>query len=130
MTDLQSAEGTIVISHGKDGIIRVIGRGFWSEKTVRAYFKEVGRLITQYRSIDTSVRMLIDVADGAVQSSTTTARLNAALSGMQCPGDRIAIVARSTLVKLQSERIGKDLENHRTFRSTAEAEAWLSDRES
>jgi hypothetical protein len=113
-------------SHGRaSGIIRVVGRGFWTEDYVDAHFVELGRLVERVRAIGGDILALVDLSEAPVQSPGVVARITAQTGRIYRPADRIAIVVRSSLVKMQIKR-AVALPNLEAFLSLNAALTWLT----
>ncbi len=68
--------------------------------------------------------MLVDLRKSPVQSVETAGRIKAATSRIYKPGDRIAIVVQSSLVKTQMRQV-VDVTTVELFISIDAAEMWL-----
>jgi hypothetical protein len=106
-------------------IIRVLGRGLWSERYARAHFEELEWTLQRTRATRAPVRVLVDIREAAVQTPETTQCLADATDRLYKPGDRIAIVVASSLLKLQMRR-ATNASIHEIFISLNAAETWLS----
>ncbi len=107
------------------GIIRVMGRGFWTEADIDAHFVELGHLIERVRAGGDDILALVDLSDAPVQSPDVTARITAQTRRVYRPEDRIAIVVQSSLMKMQMKR-AVDRPNLEVFISRHAATTWLT----
>jgi hypothetical protein len=105
------------------GLIRVEGSGFWSPAVMDAHFDELSGILVRYRAAGTAVKMVVDLRASGVQSQETMVRMQAGVSSITQPGDRMAIVVNSSLAKMQMRRVIGD-EQHAFFVSPEAALKW------
>ncbi len=107
------------------GLIRVNGLGFWNSGEIDVILDGIARLVGVARSQSEQVRVLIDLGDNGAQMGDTVDRLKKRSASIYATGDRIAIVLRSSLLKMQVARVERSAES-RTFSTVEEAEGWLA----
>ncbi|MBO9712788.1 hypothetical protein [Sphingomonas sp.] len=105
------------------GVIRLTGKGAWVTETVEACFREMVALVMQRREQRRPVLVLVDLSECAVQSDEVAAKIGLGAEKVQQPGDRVAIVVRSSLVKAQLRRTLP--QPGEIFISASAAETWL-----
>lgn len=107
-------------------ILEVECSGFWSMEDTDSFIRDFKVAADDLRNCTDRLNIIMDGSDCAVQSSAVMEKLNKFYqSVLRCESDKIAIIARSTLLKMQTERL---LNNSkiRGFTSIDEARAWLS----
>lgn len=119
--------GTLRILSTQGSMIRVVGEGFWSEAIVHAYFAELRKFVQERRLDHKKIRIFLDICGAPAQSANIVDQILAGLNEMLAPDDKLAVVVKTVISKLQSERLGKQVGTHRVFTSVADAEAWLND---
>jgi hypothetical protein len=106
------------------GIIRTSVQGFWSVVDTDDYFERLAAYIDAGRRRTGSVRVLVDRRSSPVQSSEVGLRMQKANEDLYRPGDRLAIVVGSSLLKIQLGRLFRH-EGSKAFSSYDEAVSWL-----
>jgi hypothetical protein len=107
------------------GIVRIVGRGFWTEAMIDSHFGELGRLVERVRGRGDDILALVDLGGAPVQRPGVAARITAHTRRIYRPEDRIAIVVGSSLVKMQIKRAVEGL-NLEAFLSPDAALTWLT----
>lgn len=118
------AELTIMPA-GPDGIIGVVGRGFWDTALVTAHFADLGSHIARVRAPAMPVRVLVDLRGAPPQRPEVTTIVRQATLALYRPADRVAVVVESSLVKIQMRRI-LDCSKMTFFISIDAARTWLN----
>ncbi|HEX7782656.1 MAG TPA: hypothetical protein VF509_07595 [Sphingobium sp.] len=108
----------------RTGIIRTVGTGRWTAEEVDAHFMKLGDIISDVRRRGQVVRILSDVSGAEVQSPAIEARINALSGKLRQPGDRSALVVKSSLLKVHVREVA-DCQDLALFCSAAAAETWL-----
>lgn len=106
-------------------LILICGRGIWTPAVLAAHVRVLGDMIATKRMRFTSTRVLIDLRDQGEQSPEVLAEMRAAVDRCYTPADRLAIVVRSSLMKMVARnRFGRD--NSEYFVSVDAARTWLN----
>lgn len=105
------------------GIIHSEVVGYWDVDDTVAYIEAIKSLILACRAAHGRARLLVDRSTSQVQSLQVSEMLRD-LNEFLGPNDRLAMVANSTLAKMQLERITVH-QNTTAFTSRADALAWL-----
>ena len=107
-------------------IIRVIGKGFYTEDGVREHFANLSRVVASRRRAGRQVKALADLRQAATQSATTARMITEATQRLYSdPSDRVAVVVSSVLLKLQLERVHQH-QGFGIFLDMGEAERYLT----
>lgn len=105
-------------------IIRITGVGKWTVDYVDVHFAELAVLIDRVRQQNGEVLALVDLSRAPVQSAEVAARIHEATGRLYGPGDRIAMIVPSFLLKAQMKSVTwKD--NAAIFVSPFAAMTWL-----
>jgi hypothetical protein len=107
-----------------DGLIMIVGIGFWNEGCLDEHFATLRTLIARRRLSTPSVRGLVDLRASAVQRPSMIEGIRENAHSIWQPQDRVAIVVSSSLSKLQMNRLASD-DTYRIFDSVGEALSWL-----
>jgi hypothetical protein len=128
--DGRGADGTAGdgLSVTIDGaLVGITGHGFWSDDGVDNHFIALRRIVAVARTRHPRFRVLVDLRTSAVQTRAIGERIERETRSIWTPADRIAMVLRPGLAKLQMNRI-VDGQNHQIFDRIDLARQWL-DRE-
>ena len=106
------------------GAVYIIGRGFWNDDIVDKHFLELRQMAALARRNAASPRVLVDLRDASVQSPAVAARIKNETLLIWTDADRIAVVLRSTLARMQINRV-VDSGNHASFIAIEDARQWL-----
>ena len=109
--------------------VEIVLRGYWDEKVMDAYEREEAAAFEALDRLGPPTFCLSDVSELPPQAKEIVERhLTRIQSPLTKVPSRMATVASSAIVKLQSERIvPTDRTARKTFASREEAEAWLFD---
>lgn len=114
------------------GVIRMTFIGFWDDAVADAFAEELGQAMERLRKAGIKPGDFLYLADfrgSAIQSPVMVERFRgfAATAGTQAR--RVAIIAASTLQKMQTQRMAESYHHYRFFLpgQEAEAEVWLLD---
>lgn len=107
------------------GIVGVSGHGAWSEAVVRHHFAELARLLQSIRARGEPVLVLVDLRAAEHQAPHIAALVEQLASTTHAPDDRVAIMASSSLVKLQMKRAAAQSQRE-FFLSMNAALTWLT----
>ncbi len=128
VSSFQAAQDTAVAGSltvtTNGGTICVTGIGFFSDACVERHFEDLRQVALMTRPRHPRLKVVIDMRASLVQSASTSARIERETRRIWARDDRIAIVARAGLTRLQLSRI-VDGENHRTFETIDAARQWL-----
>ncbi len=106
-------------------IVRCCLRGLLTMELLAEYEKTLRREMMAARRDAPRVLLLFDSGDSIVQPGPIVERLRELGESVRNPGDRLAVVVGSTLLKMQAERAIHGRADEQVFRTVAEAEAWL-----
>ena len=106
------------------GIVRITGAGRWSSAEVDACFGKLLHIMTTLRQQGRPVRILSDVIDAEIQNADIEAHINAQSTGIYQPGDRVALVVKSSFFKAHVREVASS-RDVALFCSHAAAETWL-----
>ncbi len=88
------------------GVIRIKGRGFFTEDEVLVHFDALAQIIARRRSSGRQIKALIDLREAVTQSARLTTIISEATGRLYSdPSDCVAIIVPTMLLKLQFERI-------------------------
>lgn len=106
-------------------IVRCSLKGLLTPEVVEKYERSLQQEVALARQKSPRVRMLFDSGEGLVQPAEIVKRLREVGDRVRRPGDRLAVVVGSALLKMQAERTTDAQNDEQVFRSVADAEAWL-----
>lgn len=106
------------------GLIRVRGEGLYSLSQVEEHFRTLGATIAHIRASHGRVRVLVDIRDGVVQSAEVAQAVSRWQGRLYSPGDRVALIVKSALHKMQMRRV-VNLQITEMFVSETAARTWL-----
>lgn len=105
-------------------VINVVGIGLWSEDVIKCHFASLVDILSNVRATKIPVRVLSDLREAAVQAPEIAQRIAAFTAQAYRPGDRIAILVASSLVKMQMRRSVNN-QDTMAFLSPSAAQTWL-----
>jgi hypothetical protein len=105
-------------------IIRIAGVGICTVDDIDVHFAELALLIERVRAQNGEVLALVDMARAPVQSAEVAERIQHATGRLYRPGDRIALIVQSFLLKAQMRSVTWE-GNTAIFVSPHAAETWL-----
>ncbi|WP_174297356.1 STAS/SEC14 domain-containing protein [Sphingomonas bacterium] len=105
--------------------LAVGGSGLYTLLESQEHFRELSAAVGGLRKAGRPVRVLVDLRDGAPQTAEVAAHIKGANAVIFRKGDRIAIIVKSTLLKLQVKRLHMRSESE-VFVSEAAAREFLS----
>lgn len=107
------------------GLLHVETNGFWSVADADAYVAELRERTAAMRRSQGCALVLVDGRESAVQSAEVMARVAAIQSILiVAPGDRAAYVVKSSLAKMQAQRLSTT-EQLKVFLSPDAARTWV-----
>lgn len=107
------------------GLIRIVGRGQWSEAQVAVHFTALRNLLQQRRATGEPVRVMIDLRESDVQDLTIMDRISDARATLYTPQERVATIVESSTLRAQL-KTGDTRENRAFFLSPTAARIWLN----
>lgn len=107
------------------GILEVRVRGLWTAETVASYTAALRRQAAAARAHAGRLKLLVNATNAPVQPDEAAQRLNLLREILSEPGDRVAVLVASNLVKAQSRTIIEDWTNANIFVSDNAARTWL-----
>lgn len=99
--------------------------GFFDLRTLRNHFAENATVVKRWRATGRPIRVLINAIDLRPHSPEGQACVQEATSRIYRPGDRVAILVSSSLVKMQMRRALSHGEVLNFFISENAAVTWL-----
>jgi hypothetical protein len=106
------------------GLIRVVGRGPWSEAQVAVHFAALRNLIKVRRDAGELVRVMVDLRESDVQDLDTATRIGDGTMDLYGERDRVALIVESSTLRAQLKNI-IEVENLAYFLSPTAARIWL-----
>lgn len=106
------------------GIIRCRSEGFLTVADVHEYGRISADAVTRCRRKFGKVRMMVHSMESTVQSAEVMAAVADSNWEMTDPGDRMAVVVRTMLAKLQAARTFQS-DRTKVFLTEAEALRWI-----
>jgi hypothetical protein len=118
--------GLLSLRHRDDrGVIRVWGWGSWTPAYTDEHFTALARYAAETRAAGLPVRVLVNLQKAGHQLPETIARIRAGVEAIYQPGDRIALVLESSLIKTQMSQV-LDRAKMSFFISETAAALWLT----
>lgn len=119
-------DGTLAITtEDEPGIVRVTGRGLWTPDEVDSHFDELDPILQAERRARGGALVLVDLHGAPVQPIAVADRIRFHTSRMYRPEDRVAIIVRSSFVKVQMKRAAA-VAHLEVFISPDAARIWLT----
>jgi hypothetical protein len=107
------------------GVILIRVEGFFDLPTLRGHFAENAAVVRRWRAADRPIRVLINAVNLKPHSPEGQACVQDATGRIYQPGDRVAILVSSSLVKMQMRRALSRGEILNFFICKNEALTWL-----
>jgi hypothetical protein len=107
------------------GVILITVKGFFDIPSLRDHFDANAIIVTQWREAGLPIRVLIDAVDIQPHSPEGQAYVQDATARIYRPGDRVAIIVASSLVKMQMRRALSRGEILNFFISKSAGFTWL-----
>lgn len=107
------------------GAIIVRSNGFWSLNESNRFLAALSRFIGEVRRCYGAVKLMVDARNCSVQSAEAAACFDRAGRKLYRAGDRVAVVATSSLVMLQFQRVPSAATSS-IFPVPQEAATWLA----
>jgi hypothetical protein len=98
--------------------------GFWDMAVVDAYIADTKLTISRLRNLKQPLRAIVDRRGAPVLAMGVADRLAALYGELLRPGDRVAVLVDSSLVKMQIGRMARD-GNTQAFLSLSAARTWV-----
>ena len=119
-----STDSLPIVDDGLSGIVRVTVGGSWSPQECSLHFSSLAGTLARYRFREAQVRVLVDLRAGDEQRTETRDRTEQWLQRICRPGDRLALLVRSSLHKAQLRPLPIDARRE-IFASEAAACDWV-----
>jgi hypothetical protein len=110
------------------GIIRMRVYGFFDIPTLERHFAENDAVVRRWRTHGRLIRVLIEAVELLPHSPEGQACVQASTARIYAPGDRVAVLVSSSLVKMQMRRALRQGDLIDFFVSEKAAMAWLAGR--
>jgi hypothetical protein len=110
--------------HDADGILEVRATGVWTTEMVESYRGDLAIAAEAARKRAGRLMMLFNATDYVVQPQDVATRAQH-VERVVLPGDRIAVLISSSLLKLQARRVLAGWDRIELFVSEDSARAWL-----
>lgn len=107
------------------GIINSVGTGIWSSELLDSYVAALEQAVRTARQASPNVRAISDLREAGVQTAPITERATEVLLRLFVPGDRVAVIVQSILLKMQMRRV-LNVGTVEFFLSRSEAENWVA----
>jgi hypothetical protein len=109
------------------GVLRAQCRGFWTVEEADDYCDRLETEAAAARRSSGRLRLMVDIVDNGVHSGAVMQSLFRAKEiAIRTPADRVAVVQRASLGRLQSGRVIRTGQT-RVFDSEAAALGWLAE---
>jgi hypothetical protein len=119
----QASPGTLSITIER-ARIHIVSSGFWSAADVDSEFGRLRRLVAVARLQQPCFKVLVDMRGLVVQARDSAERLATVAQSIWTPDDRVALVPRAGLTRMQVDRVMYG-DNHRLFENIDRAREWL-----
>lgn len=106
-------------------MIRIVTRGLWTTDEVDRYFALIQYLVSLSRNRFGRARVMVDGREAGVQSAEVASRFLSGNRIFSQPGDKLALIAGSSLQKMQVRRMLVSPQTE-AFVSPAAAITWLN----
>jgi hypothetical protein len=107
------------------GHIDVTIGGFFNLGTLSRYFREMDAIVARWRAAGRPIRLLISATGLQPSTQEMQAFAQDAVGRIFLPGDRIAIIVESSLVKMQLRRVNEAADVVHFFVSKNAAMTWM-----
>jgi hypothetical protein len=107
------------------GVIVIRVEGFFDLPSLRSHFAENAAVVKRWRAANRPIRVLIDAVNLKPHSPESQACVQDATGRIYQPGDRVAILVSSSLVKMQMRRALSGGEILKFFICKSAALTWL-----
>jgi hypothetical protein len=104
--------------------VEVRGHGLWSVSYLDTHFNRLDSTLQSFRTLARGAKVLVDLSGAAVQPPGTADRIAYWTARLYRESDRVAIVAASSLMKVQMRRTAM-IARRELFLSRDAALAWL-----
>lgn len=106
------------------GSVRIVVRNFWSEEISQNFLRRLQMVTSIARTRAPNLKVLVDATMMNVHTSSAVEEYTEVEATLYRAGDRIAVVTKSALVKLQFRRFFNSAETE-YFDMPQQAETWL-----
>ncbi|WP_420145825.1 hypothetical protein [Sphingobium sp.] len=108
------------------GAIRVDVSGFMDIPSLESHFREMRMVVSRWRSQHRAIRVLVHAIDLMPHSPEGQRYVDTANASIYQPGDKIAVLVSSSLLKMQMRRMFNAKELMEFFISERAAHLWLN----
>jgi hypothetical protein len=109
---------------GEDGVLKMKSCGTWGDIDVHRYFAESEHEVKKVRALAPTLRFLGDLRDAQIDVDEAGERVSKNMQRLFRPGDRVALVVRSSLEKARLRQT-VNCERVNFFLSVDSARMWL-----
>ncbi len=107
------------------GFVLMVVEGFFDMDTLSRHFADNAAFVVRWRAMGRSIRVLIDATNLLPHSPEGQALVQQSTQQIYRPGDRVAVIVSSNLVKMQMRRALSQGQIINFFVSEAAAMTWL-----
>ena len=107
------------------GIVRMMVEGFFDRQTLTLHFADCAKVVARWRASGRPIRVLMDAHNLQPHSAENQAFVMQSFERIYFPGDRVAIMVNSSLVKMQMRRTHAHGNIIAFFVSESAASTWL-----
>lgn len=115
----------VIHEDGAGGIVRMMVEGFYDRETLIRHFEDSAKVVTRWRVAGRPIRVLIDALNLQPHTPENQALVKQFFQDIYRPGDRVAILVGSNLVKMQMRRAPRSDDIIDFFVSEFAALKWL-----
>jgi hypothetical protein len=108
------------------GVVRMMVAGFFDRQTLVRHFADNAKFVTRWRAAGRPIRVLIDALNLQPHTPENQALVVQSFGQIYSPGDRVAIMVGSSLVKMQMRRTHTYGDIIDFFMSETAALKWLA----
>jgi hypothetical protein len=108
-----------------EGFVHMVVEGFFDMGTLSRHFADNADFVRRWRAMGRSIRVLIDAANLLPHSAEGQALVQQSTQRIYVPGDRVAVIVSSNLVKMQMRRALSQDQIINFFVSDSAAMTWL-----
>ncbi len=122
---IETAPAYVIEEDVRNGVIKMTVQGFFDLETLRRHFDENDGIVRKWRSLGRPIRVLIDAVNLLPHTPEGQALVQSSTKRIYVPGDRVALLVGSNLVKMQMRRALTQGEVINFFVSANAAMTWL-----
>jgi hypothetical protein len=122
---LQIAPVHRIDEHMNRGVIQITAQGFFDVETLRIHFDELEYILRKWRMLGKPIRVLVDAVNLLPYAPAVQTVFHESIQRVYAPGDRVAVLVASNLMKMQVRRALNQGELNAYFVSSTAAMTWL-----